>query len=111
VETRGDAREMVDRLARRTGGFKGDFDKAVDHSLMDGTRMEDRAKHRADDLNDAAKKLADVFHDKKDKNHPAVREQVDKTLAAAADVDRVMRDHLRSDCNGLAAVYDLRPIE
>jgi hypothetical protein len=123
VVTRGDARDIVDKLPRRTGEFKEDFDKAVEHSLMDGTRLEDRAKRRADDLHDAAKKLADVFHDKKDKNHPAVREQVDKTLAAAADVNRVMRDHrftdklqrqwdiLRSDCNALAAVYDLRPIE
>jgi hypothetical protein len=122
VVTKSDVRDIVQRLAKRTGQFKGDFDKAVEHSMIDGTRLEDRAKHRADDLHDAAKKLEDVFHDKRDKNDPKVRDQVDKTLSAAADVNRVMENHrftdrlqrdwdlLRSECNALAAVYDLAPI-
>src|SRR5512135_3282912 len=93
VVSKTDVRDIVSRLAKRTGEFKEDFDKAVEHSMMDGTKMEDRAKHRADDLHDAAKKLADVFGDKKDKNDPKVRDQADKTLAAAADVNRVMLEH------------------
>ena len=95
----------------------------MSHSMIDGTRLEANAKHRADDLHTAAKKLADVFHDKKDKNNPAVREQVDKTIAAASELNRVMLDHrftdkvqrdwdmLRSDLNALAKVYDLSPLE
>jgi hypothetical protein len=122
VVRKSDVREIVRGLSKRTGEFKEEFDKAVAHSLMDGSRLEDRAKHRADDLHDSAKRLEDVYGDKHDKNDPKVRDQVDKTLAAAADVNRIMRDHrftdklqrdwdlLRSDLNGLAAVYDLSPL-
>jgi hypothetical protein len=117
------AGEIVDRLGKRTGDFKEEFDKAVDHSLMDGSKLEDRAKHRADDLHDAAKKLKDVFNDKKDKNNPDVRKEVDKTLAAGSDVNQIMRAHrftdklqenwdlLRGDLNALAAVYSLSPLQ
>jgi hypothetical protein len=117
--TLSEARDVVDRLARRTGEFREEFDKAVEHSMMDGTRMEDRSKKRASDLHEAAKKLRDVFHDKKDKNNPAVREQADKVLSAGSDVNRVMAanrftekvqrnwDILRSDLNALAQIYSL----
>jgi hypothetical protein len=117
-----DVSDIVQRLAKRTGEFKEEFDKAVEHSMMDGTKLEERAKHRADDLHNSARRLRDVFGDKRDKNNPAVRDQVDKTLAASADVNRIMQDHrftdklqrnwelLRSDLNGLAAVYDLSPL-
>ena len=123
VTTRTDVGSIVDRLAKSTGQFKEEFDGAVSHSMIDGTRLEANAKHRADDLHDAAKKLADVFHDKKDKNNPAVREQVDKTIAAASELNRVMMEHrftdklqrawelLRSDLNALAQVYDLSPLD
>jgi len=117
-----DLRDVVDRVARRSGSFKDLFDHAVEHSLLDGTRLEDRAKHRADDLHDSAKKLRDVFGNKRDKNNPAVRDQVDKTLAAGSDLNRVMTanrftdkvqrewDLLRSDLNALAEVYQLPPL-
>jgi hypothetical protein len=119
VNTTTDAKTIVRKLADRTAEFKNEFNQAVEHSMMDGTKLEDRAKHRADDLHDAAKKLQDVFGDKKNKNDPKVREQVDRTLAAAADVNRVMRefrftdklqrqwDLLRVDLNGLASLYNL----
>ena len=114
--------DIVQRLAKRSGDFKEEFDKAVEHSMLDGTKLEERAKHRADDFHDSAKRLHDVFGDKRDKNNPAVRDQVDKTLASGADVNRIMQDHrftdklqrnwdlLRSDLNALAAVYDLSPL-
>jgi hypothetical protein len=91
--------------------------------MLDGTRVEANAKHRADDLHGAAKRLADVFHDKKDKNNPAVRDQADKTIAAASELNRVLLDHrftdklqrewdlLRSDLNALAKVYDLSSLD
>jgi hypothetical protein len=116
------AKRTGEFLAKRTGEFKEEFDKAVEHSMMEGTKLEERAKHRSDDLHNSARRLRDVFGDKRDKNNPAVRDQVDKTLAASADVNRIMQDHrftdklqrnwelLRSDLNGLAAVYDLSPL-
>jgi len=121
VGTVTDARTIVRKLGDRTGDFKNSFDNAVEHSV-DGGKMQDRAKHRADDLHDFAKKLQDVFDDKKDKNDPKVRDQVDKTLAAAADVSRIMSEHrftdklqrewelLRSDLNALASLYNLSPL-
>jgi len=117
-----EARDIVDRLAKRTGEFREEFEKAVQHSMMNGTKIEDNAKKRSADLNESAKKLKDVFNDKKDKNNPAVREQVDKTLAAGADVNRVMasmrfteklqRDWeiVRGDLNALAQIYNLPPL-
>lgn len=122
IITKTDVVDIVQRLAKRTGDFKEEFDKAVEHSMMDKTKLEERAKHRADDLHDSAKRLRDVFGDKRDKNNPAVRDQVDKTLASGADVNRIMQDHrftdklqrnwdlLRSDLNALASVYDLSPL-
>jgi hypothetical protein len=122
VFTKSDVREITHRLDKSTDEFKEDFDKAVEHSVLDDTRMEDRAKRRADELHDAAHKLKEVFDDKKDKNNPKVREQVDKTLAAGAEVNRIMLDHrftdklqrswelIRSDLNALADVYGLSPL-
>jgi hypothetical protein len=122
VETRSDVSAMVERLAKKSGDFKDAFDDAVSHSMIDGSRIEVNARHRADDLNDAANRLADVFHDKRDKNSPAVRDQADKTIAAASELNRVMLNHrftdkpqrdwflLRSDLNALAEVYDLLPL-
>jgi len=122
VVTQTDVGSVVDGLVRKTGEFKGEFDHAVAHSMIDGTRIEENAKHRADDLHGAASRLGDVFHDKKDKNNPAVREQVDRTIAAASELNRVMEAHrftdklqgdwltLRSDLNALASVYQLTPL-
>lgn len=123
VVTPSDVGSVVDHVQRLSGDFKNSFDKAVSHSMIDGTRLEANAKHRADDLHDAANRLGDVFHDKRDKNNPAVRDQADKTLAAASELNRVMLDHrftdkvqrewdmLRSDLNALAQVYGLSPLE
>jgi hypothetical protein len=122
VATVSDVGTIVDRVEKKAGEFKGAFDNAVSHSTLDGTPLEATAKRRADDVHEAAKKLGDVFHDKKDKNHPAVRDQADKTIAAASELNRVMLDHrftdklqrdwdlLRSDLNALAKVYDLSPL-
>jgi hypothetical protein len=122
VYAKTDAADIVDRVARRAGSFKDDFDKAVSHSIPDSDKMEEKSKHRADDLHESAKKLKDVFGDKHDKNDPKVREQVDRTLSAASDLNRVMvefryteklqRDWelLKSDLNALAAVYSLPPM-
>jgi len=122
VVTLSEARDIVDRVAKRSGEFREEFEKAVEHSMLDGSKLEDTAKRRAADLHESAKKLKDVFNDKKDKNNPAVRQQVDKTLAAAADINRVMaanrftekvqRDWelLRGDLNALAQIYNLPPL-
>jgi hypothetical protein len=123
VVTPSDVGTVVDRIQKLTGEFKGEFDRAVSHSMIDGTRMEANAKHRADDLHDAANHLGDVFHDKRDKNNPAVRDQADRVLSFASDLNRVMMNHrftdklqhdwdlLRSDLNALAQVYGLSPLE
>jgi len=123
VVTRTDVGSVVDRLEKSTGEFKATFDDAVSHSMIDGSRLEDNAKRRADDLHEAARRLGDVFHDKRDKNNPAVRDQADRTIAAASELNRVMSAHrftdklqrqwdlLRSDLNALASVYNLTPLE
>ena len=123
VMTQADVGSVVDRLVKKTNEFRDEFDHAVAHSMIDGTRLEENAKHRADDLHGAAAKLGDVFHDKRDKNNPAVRDQADRTIAAASELNRLMTAHrftdklqrdwdmLRSDLNALASVYQLSPLE
>lgn len=123
VMTQTDLGSVVDRLVKKTHDFREEFDHAVSHSIINGTRIEENAKHRADDLHNSAAKLGDVFHDKKDKKNPAVRDQADRTIAAASELNRVMESHrftdklqqdwamLRSDLNALAAVYQLSPLE
>jgi basic membrane lipoprotein Med (substrate-binding protein (PBP1-ABC) superfamily) len=113
---------VIDRIVSRSDKFKDEFKKALDKSILDHSKLEDRADQRGEDLHNAAKKLQDVFKDKKDKNDPDVRKEVDKTLAAAGDVNMVMNklrftdelqknwELLRGDLNGLAAVYSLSPI-
>jgi hypothetical protein len=117
-----DLPSVVDRVARRSGDFKQEFDKEVGHT-MDARHMEERARHRADDVHDAARKLRDVFGEKKDKNEPAVRDQVDRVLASGSELSKVMQDHrftdklqrnwvlLRGDLNALASVYNLTPLD
>lgn len=121
VYAKTDVGDLVQRVAKRSGEFKTAFDRAVSHT-MDGPKLEERAKHRADDLHDSAKKLQDVFGDKKDKNNPAVREKVDQTLSMGSEVSTVMKEHrftdklqqdwdlLRSDLNALAGIYGLSPM-
>jgi hypothetical protein len=122
VYGRTDLGDVVQRVARRSATFREEFNRAVEHSLLDGTKLEDRAKHRADDLHAAANRLKDVYGDKRDKNNPALRDQVDKTLAAASDLNSVVTasrftekvqrewDLLKGDLNALAMVYDLPPL-
>jgi len=117
-----DVPSVIDRVAKRSGNFKEEFDKEIGHT-MDAKHMEERAKHRADDVHDAAKRLKDVFGDKRDKNSPAVRDQIDKVLASGSELSKVMQDHrftdklqqdwllLRSDLNALAGVYNLTPLD
>jgi hypothetical protein len=117
-----DVGSVVDRVQRQAGAFKDEFNRAIAHTMIDGTQLEENAKHRADDLHGAASKLGDVFHNKKDKNNPAVREQVDRTISAASELNRVMAAHrfteklqsdwdvLRGELNGLAGMYQLTPL-
>ena len=116
-----DVASVIDRVAKHSGQFKDEFDHEIGHT-MDGKPVEQRAKRRADDLSDDAKKLRDVFGDKKDKNAPQVRSHVDQVLAAASELNQVMEEHrltdkvqqdwqmLRGDLNALASVYQLTPI-
>src|ERR1043166_4184501 len=85
-----DMQVIVHRLASHTGNFKSSFDHEIEKSMLDGTKIEDRLKRRADDLHDFASKLKDEFHDKKDKTNPKVRDKADQTLSAGADINRVM---------------------
>src|SRR5579883_800205 len=87
---------VIDRVAKNSNQFKDEFDHEIGRT-MDGKPIEERAKHRADDLQDSAKKLRDVFNDKKDKNAPQVRERVDQVLASASELNRVMQEHRLTD--------------
>ncbi len=123
VVTKANLKDVVERLSKRTDSFKEEFDHEVEHTSLEGSKGEDNAKDRVNDLHESVKKLKDVYNDKKDKNNPEVRDRVDRTLAIASAVDRVMSAHrftdklqqswevTRSDLNALAAVYALSPLQ
>jgi hypothetical protein len=122
VVSKADLKEVVERLSKRTDSFKEAFDREVEHTSLEGTKREDKAEDRVNDLHQSVKKLKDVYDDKKDKNNPEVRDHVDRTLSVASEVDRLMSAHrftdklqqswdlTRTDLNALAAVYDLSPL-
>ncbi len=122
VVTKADVKDVVERLAKRTGDFKDAFDHEVQHATID-EKVEGKPQDRVNDLHDSAKKLKDVYNDKKDKNNPEVRDRVDRTLSIASEVNRIMSTHrftdklqeswdvTRTDLNALAAVYDLSPLQ
>ena len=122
IMTPTDVGSVVDRVVRQSQVFKEEFDRTVSHSLIDGKHVAEDSRHRADDLHNSAEKLGDVFHDKKDKNNPQVRNQVDRVLNAASELNRVMLNYrftdkvqsdwgmLRAELNGLAGMYQLTPL-
>lgn len=120
VYTRTDVRDLVQRMERHSDDFRKHFEKALDHSSLDGTDREDRLRRWTQDLEQMLDRLKD------DDSHRQVRnmeQRVNTVLAIAAGINRVLlyrpfdaetdRDWnlLRSDLNALAITYDLPALQ
>lgn len=115
-----DVERIIQRLENNTDRFKKAVDRQLDHSVLDGTRQEDRINDRVDDLENATDRLRSRF------------DRTDNWLETRPDVENVVRvadringlfDRVRgyspvrsswamvhSDINALAGVYRIRPL-
>jgi non-canonical purine NTP pyrophosphatase (RdgB/HAM1 family) len=111
--------ERMRGVANRTAGLRVRFDQALLQGIQGGRPSEAKARKHSRDFDKAAQKLRLIFAAKQEKNDPAVRTQVEKTLAAAAEIQRVILvnrfnaelrrewEALRGDLNALAQIYSL----
>jgi hypothetical protein len=120
VYTKGDVDRIIKRVEDSTDKFKKEFDKALDHSRLNGTNREDQLNRDAKDLEHATDDLRKQF-DRTDKWIDN-RDQVRACLVLASKINVAMRNRrlgpkvesrwnaLRYDLNTLAGVYNLSPV-
>jgi hypothetical protein len=118
--SKGDVERIIKRLERNTDAFKKAVDRQLDHSVLNGTRREDRINDRVSDLEHATDRLRDKF-DRSD-DWRETRGDVEDVVREARTVNglfgrvqaysRVSSNWatLRSDINTLAGIYNVRPI-
>jgi hypothetical protein len=108
---------LVQELDQWTKGFPRQFYSALLQPPRDSSKLSESAKAGPSDLGDAVKQLASISHSKDLLTNGDFRNQVDKTLAAAKQVNLAMSsqrfpDPLQSDweqmrtaLNSLAEIY------
>jgi chromosome segregation ATPase len=111
---------IIKRLERNTDAFKKAVDRQLDHSVLDGTRREDRINDRVSDLERATDRLRDKF-DRSD-DWSETRDDVEAVVQEARNINglfgrvraysRVSANWaaLRNDINTLAGLYKVRPV-
>ena len=111
---------VIHRVENRSDEFVRMFDRALDHSRLDGTRREDNLNEQAKRLENSLDDLRREF-DRKE-SYVETRPEVNRTLGIAADINKTMRRRrmggeterqwslLRSELNTLADVYNLSGI-
>ena len=115
--TKAQVKVIIDRVENRVDNFVKNYDKALDHSRLNGSSREDWLNSRAKDLEKATDELRREF-DRRDlwvENKDEVR----KCLNIASDIDRNMKNYrfgaaaegnwarVRFELNSLADVYNL----
>ncbi len=108
---------IIDRVEDRVDNFVKNYDKALDHSKLNGSSREDWLNSRAKDLEKATDELRREF-DRRDA-WVENRDEVRKCLNIASDIERNMRNYrfgsaaegnwsrVRYELNSLADVYNL----
>ncbi|HVF86969.1 MAG TPA: hypothetical protein VM866_05235 [Pyrinomonadaceae bacterium] len=111
---------IIRQLESSSDDFRRDFDRNLDQSRRDGTRMEDTFNARVKRFEDAVDTLRGEF-DRRDDWWES-RNNVQQMLEAARPVSVMMNNRrfrgnlvsqwrkLRRNVNDLARTYDLRPV-
>jgi hypothetical protein len=117
IWTKAEVNQLIKNAENRSDVFVKLLDKALDNSVLDGTRREDRLNERVKDLEKALDKLRSEF-DRKE-NYAETKAEIREVLIIASDINGVMlRRNLRADVeeqwqvlrrelNILASVYFL----
>ena len=115
--TKADVDRLVKNVEERSDVFVKQFDRALDHSRLDGTRREDKLDEKARSLESATDDLRREF-DRRD-SWIENKDEVRRCLDLAADINVVMQRrrlggaaennwaNLRRELNTLAQVYNL----
>ena len=110
-------KDLISDTHSMAARFEKDLDKALDKSIVDDTKAEERNNERADDLEDQLNQAKGNVDDPDD-----FKEHLDSALQAAFDVEKLMGEHrfseqltndwqmLRTNLNRLAGLVDLKPI-
>jgi hypothetical protein len=118
--TKAEVNEVIKRVENRSDDFVKQFDRALDHSRLNGSRREDNLNEQAKRLENSLDDLRREF-DRKE-SYIETRPEVRRTLDIAADINKTMRRRrmggeterqwalLRSELNTLADVYELPPL-
>lgn len=118
--TRGSVDKIIKRVENRTDRFVKQFDHALDHSRLDGSRREDNLNQSAKNLEHATDQLRSEFN--KHRNWWETRDNVQNCLSIAANVNTAMLNNrfnrptennwrnVRRELNTLAQVYNLPPM-
>lgn len=108
---------IIDRVEDRVDNFLKNYDKALDHSKLNGSSREDWLNSRAKDLEKATDELRREF-DRRDA-WVENRDEVRKCLNIASDIERNMRNYrfgsaaegnwsrVRYELNSLSDIYNL----
>jgi hypothetical protein len=115
---RDEMHRLIRNCEQRTNDFRGQIDRALDHSRLDGTRREWRLNSLARRLENEMDTVRHEFERRDD--FMDIRENVERALDAAREIDRAMeREHLerdaerawrrlRADLDRLADRFDMR---
>ena len=115
--TKPQVKAIIVRVEDRVDNFRGNFDRSLDHSKLNGSSREDWLMKRARDLESATDELAREF-DKRDA-WSENREEVRRCLNIATDIDKSVRNRafgsvtennwarVRYELNSLADVYNM----
>lgn len=122
---RGRQRASIDQTIRRleteTDRFVRELDRSLDNSRANGSRREDNINARARDLESATDELRREF-DRRGDTWWETRENVNKVVNAARNLNRLMRDrtlnnmtrnswqNVQREINSLAGYYGLRRV-
>ncbi|MCU0241797.1 MAG: hypothetical protein MUF51_05185 [Vicinamibacteria bacterium] len=89
IATRAEIAVVIRDCETRTDAFRGQIDRALDRSRLDGTKREDQVNKAARRLEDELDQVKREFE--KHENYLDIRANVDRALAAARDIDLTMR--------------------
>ena len=110
-------KDLISDTHSMAARFEKDLDKALDKSIVDDTKAEERNNERADDLEDHLNQAKGNVDDPDD-----FKEHLDSALQAAFDVEKLMGEHrfpeqvtkdwqlLRNNLNTLAGLVNLKPL-
>jgi hypothetical protein len=119
VRRHSDLRALADEAERLSDSFKSQFDRELDHSIIDGTRREKQYEQRASKLENALDDVRSAVRGGKNFNH--TRDRVKRALKYADELNRDLarlphsRDleghwrQLQARLDQLAYFYEVRP--